>query len=479
MVSIKQRKSRKDKELVWMSHWLFFNLCRYSLLMYEFRVIYVSTELIERRSFMKVNIIQPRDKYEHHKKQVCAYARVSTENVKQGESLENQITYYEALINANPEYTFVGVFADFGISGTTDKRPEFKRMIELAKAGKIDLIITKSISRFARNTTVMLEVVRELKDIGVEVKFEKENISTLSGDGELMLTVLASFAQEESKNISDNVKWRIRNDFKQGKIMLNTKRFLGYDKLENGALVINVVEADIVRSIFNLYLGGTSTTKIAKLLTSEGIKTLTGKEKWQPSSINHILKNEKYKGDVLCQKTYTPNHLSPGTIINKGKVEQYYIKDHHEPIVTVDEWNRVQDIMEENRQKKNVIKSDKYKKRYPYSGILYCGKCGAKLKRRIWNGKLPSRKVVWQCSTYIKEGAEHCSGLSINEDVLNRVTIKGETIIKEEIKDGKKHYRYTSKSKPDEPSTRFGTKAEKDGSVLPSVNGSSRTVIKL
>lgn len=224
---------------------------------------------------MKVNIIQPREK----KSFISAYARVSTDHVKQGESLENQVAYYEKLISSNPSYEFVGVFADYGISGTTENRPKFIRMIELAKEGKIDLIITKSISRFARNTTVMLQTVRELKNIGVEVKFEKENISTLSGDGELMLTVLASFAQEESKNISDNIKWRIRNDFKNGKIMLNAKRFLGYDKV-NGELVINQKEALIVRRIFQLYLSGMSTDKIARILTQEGITTITGKEKW-------------------------------------------------------------------------------------------------------------------------------------------------------------------------------------------------------
>jgi site-specific DNA recombinase len=428
---------------------------------------------------MRVNIIQPKPKVKAVKRRVCAYARVSTEHDKQGESLENQITYYEQLIQSNPEYEFVGVFADYGISGTTEQRPEFQRMLELAKAGQIDLIITKSISRFARNTTILLETVRELKLKGIEVKFEKENISTLSGDGELMLTVLASFAQEESKNISDNIKWRIRNDFKNGKIMINEKRFLGYDKDKNGNLVINESEASIVRKIFTLYLSGKSSGEIAKILTKEGIKTVTGKDKWRSSSVNYILKNEKYKGDVLNQKTYKPTHLKGNTVMNNRQVDQYYIKEHHELIITESMWEKVQEIMEAHRRKKKIEKSHKYQKRYPYSGLLYCGKCGAKLKRRVWNSKLPSKKVMWQCSTYINEGKDHCEGISISEEILNKAAIKGETVIKEEKKNGKKYYSYTSKGEYDKSSRKARTTTKTDGRILQGVNGSSRTVIKL
>jgi len=200
---------------------------------------------------VRVRIIEPINKFQKTKKKVCAYARVSTDNQKQGESLENQIQYYESIIASNPEYEFVGVFADRGITGTTENRPDFQRMLNLCREGKIDLIITKSISRFARNTAIMLQIVRELKDIGVEVRFEKENINTLSGDGELMLSVLSSFAQEESKNVSDNIKWRVKKKFERGEIIINTTRFLGYDKDAYGDLVINREEAEIVRRIFN------------------------------------------------------------------------------------------------------------------------------------------------------------------------------------------------------------------------------------
>ena len=184
---------------------------------------------------MRVRVIQPKI-ITPAKKKVCAYARVSTLSDPQGESLDSQITYYEKLIKSNPEYEFVEVFADRGISGTTDNRPEFRRMIDMARGGQIDLIITKSISRFARNTTIMLETIRELKTLNIEVEFEKENIKTLSGDGELMLTILSSFAQEEAKNISDNQKWAYSKKFKRGEVMINTNRFLGYDKDEYGEL---------------------------------------------------------------------------------------------------------------------------------------------------------------------------------------------------------------------------------------------------
>lgn len=179
---------------------------------------------------MHVRKIEPAAKGARQKKRVCAYARVSTGKCQQEESLENQIQYYKKLITSNPEYEFVGIFSDSGITGTKENRPEFQRMLELCRQGKIDLIITKSISRLARNTAIVLKYVRELKDIGVEVRFEKENISTLSGDGELMLTVLSSFSEEESRSVSENVKWRYRKKFEKGELVINTKRFLGYDK---------------------------------------------------------------------------------------------------------------------------------------------------------------------------------------------------------------------------------------------------------
>lgn len=219
-----------------------------------------------------------------------ADARVSTDSLKQGESFENQMTTYEALIKSNPEYEFAGVYADQGLSGTSENRPEFQRMLADCRAGKIDLIITKSISRFARNTTIVLDYTRELKQLGIGVYFEENNINTLSAEGELMMTVLASFAQEESRSISENNKWSIGKRFERGEGMINTTRFMGYDKDETGALVINKKEAKIVRRIFEMYLAGEGCHRIAKILNDEGIKTITGST-WHSSTI---------KGSEIC-----------------------------------------------------------------------------------------------------------------------------------------------------------------------------------
>ncbi|MGE5390918.1 MAG: recombinase family protein [Deltaproteobacteria bacterium] len=391
---------------------------------------------------MRVRIIEPMHQAVR-KRRTCAYARVSTYKNLQGESLENQMTYYENLIGSNPDYEYIGMFADRGITGTTDNRPEFQRMLQLCRQGEIDFIITKSISRFARNTAVMLETVRELKDIGVEVRFEKENINTLSGDGELMLTVLSSFAEEESRSISENVKWRIRRDYQSGNVFINTDRFLGYDKDENGNLVINEEEAAVVRRIFNLYVGGMGCKKIAKTLAQEGIKTFSCRDKWDNSSIINILKNEKYQGDVLCQKTYVSNHRSQRSVINRGELNQYYISDNHPAIVTREVWQKAQEIRAQNKSRKGITNNPKSKN--PYTGLLFCSKCGASLWRGSWHSNSPNRKYVWQCSNYVKNGKGACTGTIVEEQELAKVNIYGETIVKVVKKDGKKHYSYSSK----------------------------------
>lgn len=427
---------------------------------------------------MGVRIIQPTQKIVK-KRKTCAYARVSTDSDKQGESLENQMNYYESLISNNPDYEYIGIFADRGITGTTDNRPEFQRMLECCRQGEIDLIITKSISRFARNTTIMLQAVRELKDIGVEVRFEKENINTLSGDGELMLTVLSSFAQEESKNVSDNIKWRYRKKFENGELVINTKRFLGYDLDENSGLVINQEEAKIIRRIFTEYLAGNGICKIARLLNEEGFPTVTG-TKWSETSILDMLKNEKYKGDVVLQKTYTQSHLTKLKKRNTGEVDSYYIENDHPGIVSREMWDHVQLEMRKRAEAKGNIKgSGKSQNRYPLTGMLFCSKCGATLKRRTWNSKHSYRKIVWQCSNYIKNGKDACSGTSIDNEVISELNIKEETIVKEVIKDGKKHYTYSSKNKPNEPRRESRATEKENGSILPSVNRPIRTVIKL
>lgn len=428
---------------------------------------------------MRVTIIKPTVN-QQKKKKVCAYARVSTDSLSQGESLENQIQYYENIISSNPEYEFIEVFADRGITGTTKNRPEFQRMLKLCRSGKIDLIITKSVSRFARNTAIMLQTVRELKDIGVEVRFEKENIDTLSGDGELMLTILSSFAQEESKNVSDNINWRFKQKFQRGELVINEKRFLGYDKNQYGDLVINQKEAKVVRRIFEEYLRGKGSFTIAKDLETEGIPTAVG-GKWRDNTILKILKNEKYRGDAILQKYYTPNHLTKTKVKNNGQVDSYYIEDNHSPIVTREMWELVQEEIKRRAEAKGNIQgdTDKYKRRYLLTRMLYCSKCGSSLIRRTWNSKFNCKKIVWKCSNYIRNGKGACEGTKIDDETVSRLNIIEEVIVEEEVKDGKKYYSYTCKSRQ-EQSSGANTAAEKEnGSILQSINRPIRTVIKL
>ena len=394
---------------------------------------------------MRVRIIEPTKILEQKKKRVCAYARVSSGSESQGDSLENQTTYYKQLIESNPEYVFAGIFADFDSTGTKDDRSEFQKMLAMARKHKFDRILTKSISRFARNTTIMLEVVRELKSLGVEVIFEKENISTFDGDGELMLTVLSSFAQEESKNVSDNIKWQYRRKFEQGELAINTTRFLGYDKDEYGDLVINRSQAEIVERIFNECVNGKGTFVIAKELTNAGIPTITG-DRWQSSTILNILKNEKYKGDAKLQKTYSKDHLSKKKCTNHGEVDSYYIEDNHSPIVTKEIWEEAQRQIHLRGEAKGNVEKGKYQNRYPLTGMLICSKCQAALRRRTWNSTHDCKKIMWQCSTYINEGKSSCSGTVIEDEVICRMNIRNKTVIEEVMKNGTKYYRYTSKS---------------------------------
>ena len=429
---------------------------------------------------MKVRIIEPVSVMMPQCKRVCAYARVSSASEAQGESLENQTTYYRNLIEANPEYEYVGVFADQGITGTKDERPEFQKMLALARAGEIDLILTKSISRFARNTTIVLEMVRELKELDVEVLFEKENISSTSGDGEVMLTVLSSFAQEESKSASENLKWRYRRKFEEGKVVINTTRFMGYDKNQQGDLVINPDQAEIVRRIFRDYVGGKGSFVIAKALNAEGVGTVAG-GKWHSDTVLGILKNEKYKGDVKLQKTYSKDHISKKKCVNRGEFDSYYIENNHPPIVSREVWDEAQRlIVLRAKAKGNVEKTkNKYPNRYPLTGMLLCSKCGAPLRRRIWNSKHYCKKVVWQCSTYVKNGKNACQGTAIEDDVIGRMNIQTKTVVEEVMKNGKKHYRYTSKGESDKPCGKSGVKEKTSGRILPGIDRSGRAVIKL
>lgn len=265
---------------------------------------------------------------------VAAYCRVSTDREEQQGSFANQIAYYTDYINEKEEYIFAGIFADEGISGTgTRKRAGFRNLITACEEGKIDLVLTKSISRFARNTRDCLHYVRLLKELGVPVIFEKEGINTMDATGELLFTVLSSLAQEESRNTSENTRWGIRSKFQKGIPHINTVTFLGYDKDEEGQLVINPKQAKIVRRIFYDFLSGWQPSEIARRLNQEKIPGVYGEPRWASVSIVRMLQNEKYKGDILMQKYYIKDFLTKKLEKNNGKLIQYYVENNHEPIM--------------------------------------------------------------------------------------------------------------------------------------------------
>lgn len=307
--------------------------------------------------------------------------------------------------------------------------------------------------------------------------FEEQNINTLSGDGEMMLAVLASFAQEESRSMSENNKWSIRKKFEKGEGMINTSRFLGYDKNEYGDLVVNPKEAEIVLLVFDLYLMNVGTSRISDLLNCMGVKTVTGNT-WESGTVNGMLCNEKYKGDFHLQKYYTPENKRNQTRKNNGEVQSYYISENHEPIVTPEIWEKVQEVREKRKRDRNIGQDNtkKFQNRYPLSGMLICPYCGKTLRRR----QVYNKKIQWLCSTYIEKGVKACKGIRIDDTELQGINIEEQTVVEEVIRNGKKHYRYTSKEDFDSRSRNNTDSAEAaDGGVLQGFNRPRRTVIKL
>ena len=279
---------------------------------------------------------------------VAAYARVSSGKDAMLHSLSAQVSYYNDLIQKNPEWLFCGVYADEAMTGTKENRTEFQKMLIACRNGEINLIITKSISRFARNTVTLLETVRELKDIGVDVYFEEQNIHSMSSDGELMLTILASYAQEESLSVSENQKWRIRRDFQQGRVC--SMRMLGYKRTADGSLEIIPEESAIVRRIFSEYLAGSGKLKIANMLNEEHIPTINGCT-WTTEDIRRILINEKYAGNMLLQKSFRENHITKRKVRNIGQLPQYYVEESHEPIIEPEIFELVQGLIKKRNNK--------------------------------------------------------------------------------------------------------------------------------
>ena len=355
---------------------------------------------------------------EKTKRRVAGYARVSTEHEEQATSYEAQMDYYTNYITSRDDWIFVGMYSDEGITATnTKKREGFNQMIEDALAGKIDLIITKSVSRFARNTVDSLTTVRELKEKGVEIYFEKENIWTLDAKGELLITIMSSLAQEESRSISENTTWGKRKMFADGRASIGFKHFLGYDRGPDGEFIINEEQAVTVRYIYKRYLEGYSTYKIACELTEMGVKTPAGKDKWHPSSVMSILQNEKYKGDALLQKTFTKDFLTHKLVVNNGEVPQYYVEGHHEGIVTADQFDQVQ---AEILRRKGM---QKYSGIGLFSSIIRCGECGSWYGAKVWHSNDKYRKVIYRCNNKYSDGCK-CKTPHINEDELKELFIK-------------------------------------------------------
>ena len=376
-------------------------------------------------------VVKPIEKTNKYKQlRVAAYCRVSTEQEEQQNSYNVQIAYYTDLINRKKEWTLAGIFADEGISGTqAKKRPEFLKMIRMCKKQKIDLVITKSISRFARNTVDCLEYVRQLKDLGIGVIFEKENINTLTMTSEFMIAMHGSFAQAESESISKNVSWGKQKAFAEGKVTFQYKHLLGYKKGDDGKPEIVPEEAETVRMIYELFLDGYSMTDIAKRLTLLERKTAHGKTEWHREIIRSILKNEKYAGDALLQKSFIVDCISKKAKKNNGERPMYLVTDHHEPIIDRDTYNRAQQELARRTSKrkisdKTITEQGKYTSKYALSELLICGNCGTPYRRCIWTAR-GKRQIVWRCISRLEHGTKYCSDSStIHEDKLHRAILR-------------------------------------------------------
>jgi len=374
------------------------------------------------------------DKYEtlnkermiqHTKRKVAAYCRVSTDNEDQANSFESQQRYFRQYIERNPDWELYEVFADEGISGTnTKKRKEFNRMIACAKNGDFDLIVTKEISRFARNTLDSIYYTRDLKKHGVGVIFMNDNINTLDSDAELRLAIMSSIAQEESRKTSERVKWGQKRQMEQGVVF--GRSMLGYD-VKDGKMYINEDGAEIVRLIFHKFVNeGKGTHVIARELQEEGIKPMRVKE-WQNTVILRVIRNEKYCGDLVQKKTYTPDFLSHEKKYNRGQEEFIIIKDHHEPVISRELFDRANRILDEKSRSQEG--QSKHSNRYPFSGKIKCGCCGSSYVARYKTRKNGSRYKAWRCLEAARHGSPHvdkagnmvgCRGLSIrNEDATH------------------------------------------------------------
>ncbi len=339
----------------------------------------------------------------------AAYARVSSGKDAMLHSLSQQVSYYSDYIQRHGNWEYMGVYTDEAYTGTKDTREGLQRLLTDCRTGKVKQIITKSISRFARNTVDLLSIVRELRSIGIAVYFEEQRINTMTGDGELMLSILASYAQEESCAVSENCKWRIKQRFENGELFGFTAMY-GYH-IKGGIITVNEEQAAVVRRIFDLYIGGWGYGRIAKALNAESIPAYKG-GRWSAGRIGGLLKNEKFTGSALLQKKYTENHLTKKQVRNQGEKEQYFAEDTHPAIIDTAIFEEAQYIMQERAERVNA--RDTSQNRYPYSGKILCGNCGKRYKRKVVQGRL-----YWQCSTFLHEGRDACPAQQIPERILD------------------------------------------------------------
>lgn len=346
-------------------------------------------------------------------RRVAAYARVSTDHEDQQTSYEAQVDYYTNFIRSRADWDFCGIYTDEGITGTSIKHREgFKQMVQDALDRKLDLIVTKSVSRFARNTVDSLTTIRNLKEKGVECFFEKENIWTFDGKGELLITIMSSLAQEESRSISENCTWGQRKRMADGKVSVPFDHFLGYDRGPHGELVINEEQAKTVRLIYDLFLQGLTPHAIAKQLTAMGIPTPRKKAIWNQGTVRSILTNEKYKGDALMQKCYTVDFLTKKQAVNRGVLPQYYVEGDHEAIIPPETFELVQQEM--NRR---LNKEKRYSGVDIFSSRLICGECGSYYGAKVWHSNSKYRRVIYRCNHKYHEG-KTCETPHATEDEI-------------------------------------------------------------
>ena len=382
-----------------------------------------------------VSVIEPQksilvDKEKYHQKRVAAYCRVSTDSEEQLTSYQNQMRVYTEMIAANKEWEFAGLYADEGISGTrADKRPEFQRMIRDYQNGKIDYIITKSVSRFARNTVECLEYVRSLKAQGIGIFFEEQNIDTLKNESELYLVIYAGFAQSESESISKHITWTYRKKFEEGKVSFQYKNFLGYRKGADSQPEIVPEEAAIVERIYEMFLAGQPVKVIAQTLQAEKIEILGKNLSFSKNMIMNILRNEKYCGDCILQKTVTVDCISKTRKVNQGEAPMYIVENNHPAIISREVFNRAQEelirrqALRAKSDKTSITATGKYSK-YALTEVLQCAECGSRYRRVTWTAH-GRKKIVWRCISRLDYGTKHCKdSITVEEEALHGAVVR-------------------------------------------------------